>query len=232
PIVNPKSTGNLNPAAATFIPSSTGKKTGEGNSTIPKETENEGNVIRESISQWVNRSFCGNNQSCQEVPSQSLDTQETGRLANNLQLGEGKVWCDQIEDFLEEEGELNEGDDGIEVNEDEEDEHGEEEQSVNRKSGLGIQEQTKITDVQPNDKEQNTQQIEEQVQESTKPHVSHIEINKLKGDTKITAGAKNTINPTEKADLNDPGGTTQADGINEGDLINTKQIEELIQDQK
>ncbi|OIT08985.1 hypothetical protein A4A49_66067, partial [Nicotiana attenuata] len=153
PIVNPKSTGNLNPAAATFIPSSTGKKTGEGNSTIPKETKNKGNVIRESASQWVNGAFYGNNQSCQEVPSQSLDTQEPGCLANNLKLGEGKVWCDQTEDFLEEEGEFNEGDDGIEVNEGEKDEHGEEEQSVNRKSGHGIQEQTKITDVQPNDKE-------------------------------------------------------------------------------
>lgn len=94
---------------------------------------------RESTSQWVNTTFgqdVTTNQSCQEIPSQNVDSTATSEL-DRIQVDASKLWSDQAEEDSEE------GEYGFESDEEgpmEDQEQEVEEQSVNRAQ---LQEQNK-----------------------------------------------------------------------------------------
>lgn len=59
---------------------------------------------RESTSQWVNTTFgqdVTTNQSCQEIPSQNVDSTATSEL-DRIQVDASKLWSDQAEEDSEE----------------------------------------------------------------------------------------------------------------------------------
>lgn len=75
--------------------------------TSPKKNGPTGHVNKESTTQWVQRTFAGNNVTintfCQEVLSQETHIiAELGKQAGPVHLGEGKLWCDQEEEHSEE----------------------------------------------------------------------------------------------------------------------------------
>lgn len=106
-------TGKLNPEAAVFNPKPAGNDgVKEKLFVYPTSMEHPDNGVKESTAQWVNKNFGGNlvttNQSCQEIPSQTIDTNATAKIhqeTDRLQLSCGKLWSDQIEE-LSEEGEI------------------------------------------------------------------------------------------------------------------------------
>ncbi|OIS95842.1 hypothetical protein A4A49_21981 [Nicotiana attenuata] len=148
----PKETGRgLNPTAPIFSPISprSGTATETTYTNIDATVVNKTNTVkekgheevRESTAQWVNGAFGGNNvtmyQSCQEVPSQSLDTNDIAEqelLKAKINFVGGRLWCDQMEDDSDE-GNFSEGleDDVNETMNEYEDQHGEE-ISVNGKN--------------------------------------------------------------------------------------------------
>ncbi|OIT00963.1 hypothetical protein A4A49_11182 [Nicotiana attenuata] len=166
PTPNPKTTGSLNPAATVFKPSSAGNpKLIKWNNVNPNGSgiAVDKGVQLESIAQWVTRTFGGNlvptNQSCQEIPSQSIDTNVADTLSrddNRLQLSGSKLWCDQTKEGSED-GELLEGVIGEDESTDEEKE--DEEQTVN---GKGNKEELKSKEI--SDKTNEQEQVDGVVQ--------------------------------------------------------------------
>ncbi|OIT28157.1 hypothetical protein A4A49_27711 [Nicotiana attenuata] len=133
----------LNPNASVFTPKSTGvasskrgnvENVGE-NRTLAKEGTNKG---KESTAQWVNRTFpvlnVTTNQYCQELPSQSLDTNmipEQENLKDKVTFVGGRLWGQQHEEESDE-GEFLEGHEDVEEVQDKDPDV--EEQSVYGKS--------------------------------------------------------------------------------------------------
>ncbi|OIT22329.1 hypothetical protein A4A49_58094, partial [Nicotiana attenuata] len=144
PIKKANETGRLNVDAPAFNPNSSGiVASNVGNSDKPTENGKgdllvaDQNVTKESTVQWVDRTFIGNvqtNQSCQEVPSQSVDLIAVDGISKDgerLQISRNKVWSQQAEEDSEE-GELPDGACGEEESTDEENDQ--EERSVNAKT--------------------------------------------------------------------------------------------------
>lgn len=110
--------------------------------TCPKGNGITDHKSKESTAQWVQRAFVGTrvtvNTSCQEISSQEIYVvEELGKQSGQMQLGEGKLWCDQVEEHSEEkEGGLFEEDEGDDL--EEEDDLTCEEQSVNENYEQGI----------------------------------------------------------------------------------------------
>ncbi|OIT29667.1 hypothetical protein A4A49_60295, partial [Nicotiana attenuata] len=142
PAQSNKSTGKLNPSAPTFRPaasrinsSKVGDKTKASDAGKGDKITTEQGGIKESIAQWVGRTFADNvatNQSCQEIPSQSVDFTAIDGITEGderEQLNGKKLWLQQIEEDTEE-GELPDGASGEEESTDEENDQ--EEQSVNK----------------------------------------------------------------------------------------------------
>ncbi|OIT24175.1 hypothetical protein A4A49_33958 [Nicotiana attenuata] len=143
PIKNNKKAGLLNPAAAVFTPRSgvASSKRGKGadhsgvdgvakaaNSAVIEK------IPKESTTQWVSRTFADNiatNQSCQEIPSQSIEFDAVERVSKNerLQISGNKLWHEQTEEESDE-GEVPFGAIGEEESADEENDQ--EEQNVNK----------------------------------------------------------------------------------------------------
>lgn len=125
----PKSAKKLNPTAPIFNPSSPGFGSAH---VVNKEGIIHADKVKESTAQWAKRAFGGNNittnQSCQEIPSQSLDTraiEEQEKFHDRLNFNGGRLWSDQVEEHSDEE------DDGFFYDKEEndqaaEDDHGEE----------------------------------------------------------------------------------------------------------
>ncbi|OIS97327.1 hypothetical protein A4A49_60563, partial [Nicotiana attenuata] len=137
-----KSTGKLNPSAPTFRPAASGidsskigDKTKASDAGKGDKITTEQGGIKESTAQWVGRTFADNvatNQSCQEIPSQSVDFTAIDGITEGderEQLNGKKLWLQQIEEDTEE-GELPDGASGEEESTDEENDQ--EEQSVNK----------------------------------------------------------------------------------------------------
>ncbi|XP_070040196.1 uncharacterized protein [Nicotiana tomentosiformis] len=115
---NHKATRKLNPAATIFNPTAPGitmlKKTNNTNVNGSENAGTEG-VLKETTAQWVSRAFDDNlvltNQSCQEIPSQSVDTNAPAAVLkefDRLQLSGSRLWCQQLEEGSED-GELPQG---------------------------------------------------------------------------------------------------------------------------
>lgn len=124
--------GRLNPVAPAFNPNSNEiASSKKGNNFKSTGNENGDRLVahqgvpKESTAQWVNRTFVGNvttNQSCQEIPSQSVDVTAVDGMSKGderLQFSGGKLWCYQVEDDSEER-ELLDGVMGEEVSTDKE----------------------------------------------------------------------------------------------------------------
>ncbi|XP_019241420.1 PREDICTED: uncharacterized protein LOC109221391 [Nicotiana attenuata] len=113
---SPRSSGKLNAAATVFDPNTTRKEaTKEGLSSNPSRNTN-----KEFTAQWVNRAFLDpnvtTNQSCQEIPSQSLYTSvipEQENLKDRVNFIGGRLWCQQHEEESYE-GEFLEGHEDVE----------------------------------------------------------------------------------------------------------------------
>lgn len=110
---NPSDTRKkLNLTAPVYKPSSPGigtVKDGNNSAIKANDKEKEQAMGKESTAQWVSRAFGGNNvttnQSCQEIPTQSLDTNELAEqqfLKERVTSSRGRLWCDQVEEDSEE----------------------------------------------------------------------------------------------------------------------------------
>ncbi|OIT07933.1 hypothetical protein A4A49_10464 [Nicotiana attenuata] len=134
----------LNPAAVAFTPKSTRVASSKRGKEINPNAEGILSKVptgrgKESTAQWVNRTFpvlnVISNQSCQDIPSQSLDTSvlpEQENLKDRVEFVGSRLWDDQQEEESDE-GEFLEGHEDVE--EVQEKDLDVEEQSVNGKSG-------------------------------------------------------------------------------------------------
>ncbi|OIT28291.1 hypothetical protein A4A49_24982 [Nicotiana attenuata] len=143
PIQNNKKAGLLNPVAAVFTPRSGVASSKRGKVADPSGVDgvakaaNSGvieKVPKESTAQWVSRTIANNvatNQSCQEIPSQSIEFDAVERVSKNerLQKSGNKLWHEQTEEESDE-GEVPVGAIGEEESADEENDQ--EEQNVNK----------------------------------------------------------------------------------------------------
>lgn len=115
----------------------------EGNKGISQVKDKKNpSTNKESTSQWVQRTFGANlvttNTSCQEIHSQNtLEADAMIKESGRIQLGQGNLWSDQIEEDSEEDNLFGDEEDSDDLPE--EDQEGVEEQSEN---GQGVQAMT------------------------------------------------------------------------------------------
>ncbi|OIS99804.1 hypothetical protein A4A49_62734, partial [Nicotiana attenuata] len=118
PVQNTKEAGLLNAVATEFTPRSGVASSKRGKGADPRRAENVANTnmplvekgTKESTTQWVSRTFADNvatNQSCQDIPSQSIEFDVVDKMPKNeqLQIAGNKLWLEQTEEDFEE-GEL------------------------------------------------------------------------------------------------------------------------------